>query len=177
MPSVSAARAQQVFQTEWLKIYYTDPADLLEMERRLPYSSVEASRQLYFYTPTASPDKSEPLLAVKINRLLTKVCMLLNIWPKKRQLLKIFLLNNGREVKLRQLALMPFRREISFWEDNTLEAFYESLTRSIYLSLPDLRVGILAHEMTHYVLTQAYSPPPPASLQEEWAQYVETRVD
>jgi hypothetical protein len=177
MPSVSAARAQQVFQSEGLKIYYTDPADLVELERRLPFSPAEASRQLYFYTPVSSPDKPVPLLAAKINGLLTRVCMILNVWPKKRRPLQIVLLKNGREVKLRQLALMPFRYGTSFWEDDTLEAFYESLTRSIYLSLPDLRVGILGHELTHYVLTQAYRIPPPVSLQEEWAHYVESRLD
>lgn len=179
IPGVSVARAQQVFQTAWLKIYYTNPADLQEMDRRLPFSSVEASRQLYFYTPTPSPDAPAPLLAVKIDRLLTRVCMILNIWPKNRRPLRIFLLKNGREVRQRQLALQPFRQESSFWgdDDDPLEAFYEPITRSIFLSLADLRIGILAHELTHYVLNEAFSIPPPADIQEDWAHYVENQLD
>jgi hypothetical protein len=180
---VSVAGAQQVFQTPWLKIYYTDPAQLQELERRLPFSAVEATRQLYFYTPSSSPSSPVPLLAAKINGLLTRVCMILNIWPRNRRPLRIFLLKNGLEVRQRQLALLPFRHESSFWsfggdeEDNALEAFYELRTRSIFLSMADLRVDILAHEMTHYVLNEAFSTPPPASFQEDRAHYVEKQVN
>jgi hypothetical protein len=174
---VSVVRAQQVFQTEGLKIYYTDSADLQEMERRLPFSPLEASRQLYFYTPAPSPDNPSPLLAAKVNGLLSRVCTILNIWPKKRQPLRIFLLKNGWEVRQRQLALQPFRHEGSFWEDHSLEAFYEPRTRSIFLSLADLLVGVLGHEMTHYVLSEAFAVPPPASIQEDWAHYLESRLD
>jgi hypothetical protein len=177
IPGVSAARAQNVFQTKRVKIFYTNPTDLQEMERRLPFSPVEASRQLYFYTPVPSPDNPVPMLAAKVDGLLTRVCMILNMWPKKGPPLRIYLLKNGQEVRQRQLALQPFHQEGSFGEDDDpLEGFYDPLTRSIFLSLADLRVGVLGHEMTHYVLNEAFPVPPPASVQEHWAHYVERQL-
>ncbi|HEY9072570.1 MAG TPA: hypothetical protein VIN67_00435, partial [Desulfobaccales bacterium] len=127
--------------------------------------------------PTPSSDNPAPMLAAKVDGLLSRVCKILNMWPKKPQQLRIYLLKNGREVRQRQLALQPFLQEGSFWEDDSLEGLYDPLTRSIYLSLKDLRVGILAHEMTHYVLNEAFAVPPPASVQEHWAHYVERQVD
>ena len=58
-----------------------------------------------------------------------------------------------------------------------LEAFYEPRTRTIFLSLEDLRAGILAHELTHFVLCESFAVPPPAALQEDWGRYVESSLD
>ena len=43
----------------------------------------------------------------------------------------------------------------------SLEAFYAVGPRTVYLSLADLREGILAHELTHHLLCTVMGTPPP----------------
>jgi hypothetical protein len=119
-----------------------------------------------------------PGLAAKVDGLLAKVCLLLNRWPKKGQGLRIFLLKDGKQVQQRHLVFQPFQNggPASFGYGH-LEAFYEPRTRSIFLSLEDLRAGILAHELTHFVLCEAFTVPPPVALQEDWGRYVESSLD
>ena len=55
--------------------------------------------------------------------------------------------------------------------------FTSRVSRTIFLSLEDLHAGILAHELTHFVLCESFAVPPPAALQEDWARYVESSLD
>lgn len=59
---------------------------------------------------------------------------------------------------------------------DSLEAFYFVGTRTVYLSLADLREGILAHELTHHLLCTVMALPPPEVTQEAYAHYVESRL-
>jgi hypothetical protein len=175
---IHPAQAQQVFKTQSATIYYEDPASLREMEHRLRFSQANKFSQSYFYTQDPVQAALSPGLASKIDGLLVKVSLLLNKWPTKAQGLKIFLLKDGKQVRQRHLVFLPRQNGGPAWFGyGRLEAFYEPVSRTIFLSLDDLHAGILAHELTHFVLCESFAVPPPAALQEDWARYVESNLD
>ncbi len=165
--------AQHTFKTERTLIFYHSPEDLLEMDRRLQDMQVSAPPNLP--RESFSRGSVEHRLAGKIDWLFDRVCQILRLWPKHHLPLKIFLLKNGREVRDRHLACQPFGKT-SFFGYSSLEAFFEARSQAIFLSVADVDPGILAHEMTHFLLCTAVPVPPPRDLQEGWAQYVEARV-
>jgi hypothetical protein len=171
-----STKAQQAFQTQQAVIFFKSPVDLLEMARRLRSTPSEAAHQSYFFTQDPSQPFIFPGLATRVDGILAQVCLILNLWPPKTIKLRIFLLKDGQEVRQRHLIFQPFmpRRPIFGYEP--LEGFYEPRSHTIFVSLADLRVGILAHEMTHYVLCESFAVPPPGNLQEDWARYVESRL-
>ena len=176
-PFIQSAQAQQVFHTQWADIHYEDPASLREMERRLRFSQAQKFSQSYFYTQDPVQAAVSPGLAAKVDGLMVRVSMILGKWPQKTQRLRIFLLKDGKQVQQRRLVLQPFQNAGPSWFGyGRREGFYEPRTRSIFLSLEDLHAGILGHEVAHFVLCESYAPSP-ASVQEDWARYVEASLD
>lgn len=53
-------------------------------------------------------------------------------------------------------------------------AFYSPRDNTVYVSLDDLRVGVLAHELTHVIIVNYFGISPPDRMQEVLAQFVET---
>jgi hypothetical protein len=74
------------------------------------------------------------------------------------------------------LAFQPVLHDRPIFGYGSLSAFYEPITRTIFLSLVGLHAGVLAHEMAHIILNESFSRRPPALLQEQWAQYVEANL-
>ncbi len=172
-PGLKPAWAQQAFTTQRAVIHYDNPADLQEMERRLRFTQVD---KLIFYTQDPAQAALSPRLAAKIEGLLTKVSQILNMWPKNPHPLRIILLKDEYQIRQRYLVFNPLQKR-SFFGYDPVYAFYESRSHTIFLSLADLHEGILAHEMAHFVLCESFPVPPPTALQEEWAQYVESRLN
>ena len=170
------ASAQNVFRTQEADIYYTDPSDLQVLESRLRFSQVDNFYQRYVNTPDPGQAVFAAGVAVKVDGLLAKVRHILNFCPKNQERLRIFLLKNGREVQQRRLALNPGSGRPLFGY-GAVEGFYDPMTRTIFLSLNDLRAGVLAHEMTHFLLCESCVVPTPENIQEDWARYVETQVN
>jgi hypothetical protein len=85
-------------------------------------------------------------------------------------------LKDGQAVSQRHLACQGANKRPLFGY-HSLEGFYEPLTHTIFLSLADLHAGILAHEMVHFVLCTALSASLPPEVQDDWANFVETRLD
>jgi hypothetical protein len=163
--------AQQLFKTERTVIYYMSPQDLLELDRRLYALKV---------SPTAAPavsgeDAALSRLAAKVDGLLARVCQILQLSPEKLPPVRIFLLQYNREVRERYLVLHPAgHREVH--NSASLEDFYEAGSRAIFLSLRHLDPGILAHELTHFLLCTDVPGPPSRDVRENWANCVETSV-
>lgn len=168
------AWSQERLQTRYAVVLAESTGDLLEMERRLHISTA---------TPTWQPRVTGEFafhpgfarLAAKIDAILVRTSGLLNIRPSERSRLNIILVPNGKEVRRRHLVLVP-NQPRGLFGYGSLEAFYEAYSRTIYLSLRDLRAGILAHEMAHYLFCTAVSPRPSSHFQEAWAQYVDSRL-
>ncbi|MBI5563234.1 MAG: hypothetical protein HY894_10360 [Deltaproteobacteria bacterium] len=55
-------------------------------------------------------------------------------------------------------------------------AFYSHKVKGIYVSLPDLTDGVLAHEIAHAVICFYFVTPPPGKMQEILAQYVDRHL-
>ena len=175
--NLQPAWGQQVFKTQRTEIHYQDPTQLRELERHLSFSPTKNFHQQYFFTPDPVQSALSPGLASKIDGLLARVSLILNLWPNKPNRLRIILLPNGKEVRQRWLALQPFLHDRPIFGYGSLSAFYEPLSRTICLSLADLHAGVMAHEMAHFILNESFSRRPPGPLQEEWAQYVEVNID
>ncbi|MEW6387767.1 MAG: hypothetical protein AB1491_09665 [Thermodesulfobacteriota bacterium] len=175
----SPALGQEIIKTQKAVIYADSPGDLQEMERRLNFSPAANITQQYSANLLPAGCSPHPRLAAKVDGLLQRVCAVLRLWPQNQPPLRIFLLKNGQEVKKRHLVFQPHQEKPLFglFGYSHLEGFYEARSNAIFLSLADLHEGVLAHEMTHAVLCKAVSPPPPEDLQEEWARYVETRIN
>jgi hypothetical protein len=56
-------------------------------------------------------------------------------------------------------------------------AFYSPCDNTVFLSVRDLRVGVLAHELSHVVVDKFFRISPPYKIHELLAQYVETHFD
>jgi hypothetical protein len=175
-PPISEASAQQVFHTQWVDIHYQNLADLREMDQRLRFTGDDNFLRTYAIAPDQSQVASCPRLGAKIDGTLHQVCQTLNLRPQKQNRLRVFLLKDGAQVRQRHLVLQPGQGPALFGY-SPLAAFYERRSRTIFLALADLREGILAHEMAHFILCESYSVPPPASLQDDWARYVELKLE
>jgi hypothetical protein len=171
------AWGQQIFKTQRTEIHYLDPTHLHELEHQLSFSQTKNFHQQYLFSPDPVQSALSPGLAIKIDGLLAKVSHTLNLQPNKPNRLRIVLLANGKEVRQRWLALQPVLRDRPIFGYGALSGFYESFSRTIFLSLADLQTGVLAHEMAHFILNESFSRPPSAPLQEQWAQYVEANLD
>lgn len=55
-------------------------------------------------------------------------------------------------------------------------AFYTPRDKIVYLSVDDIDLSVLAHELTHMVLDHYFGISPPAKIHEVLAQFVETHL-
>ncbi|NWF76751.1 MAG: hypothetical protein HXY53_09345 [Nitrospirae bacterium] len=55
-------------------------------------------------------------------------------------------------------------------------AFYSPKDKTIYLSIRDIELGVLAHEIAHVVIDHYYGISTPSKIHEVLAQYVETHL-
>ena len=168
---LAAWKPQQVFSTQKADIWVEDIADLQELTRRLETSGTEVPGQ---------PDVS--VLAIKIDGMLAEISRVLQKWPLRPVKLQIRLFKNGLQVQQQLQALRRFPKRLVLAgrvlsEQSPLESFYDPQSRTIYLSLTDFRLGILAHEMTHFILCESYPTWPGATFQESLAQYMERRFN
>lgn len=160
----SANQRLEVFSTQQADIFYEHRADLYELARRLGVSR-----------PGAPGPPDLPGLAAKIDGMLEEISRVLQKWPIKPVKLNIRLLRDGFQVQHQQLALRRIPPNRALLGQGLLESFYDPCARTIFLSLMDARLGILAHEMTHFILCESYPVWPSATFQESLAQYMEGR--
>jgi hypothetical protein len=167
---------QNSFATQRAVVFYQSKDDLNAMDRRLDFTPCESFYQAYFIAWPVNQNPIAPRLAAKIDGLLDKVCRILHLWPSNNTPLQIRLLKDARTLWQYQLAYQDVKNKPLFGH-SPMEAFYQPLTQTIYLSLTNLRTGILAHEMAHFVLCTAFQSPPPSDIQEDLATFVETRLE
>jgi len=164
-------RPHQVFSTQKADIWVEDIADLQELARRLGTVGTGAPGQ-----PDFSP------LATKIDGMLAEISRVLQKTPLRPVKLQIRVFKNGLQVQQQLQALRRFPKRLVLSgrvlsEQSPLESFYDPQSRTIYMSLADFRLGILAHEMTHFILCESSPTWPGATFQESLAQYVERRFN
>ena len=169
---ISWVFGHQAFKTRYTVNYYHDDIQLQKMNLRIKFTPPREFKQYYSSNPEPSQNTLAPGLAGKIDGMLQKVCHLLPKCPASWPLLHIYLLEDSEEVRQRLFVFSPFSGPMLGHEAS--EGFFLLFGDAIFLSLEDLREGILAHEMAHFILCQ-YNPVPSGEIQEQWAQYVETQ--
>lgn len=171
----SPAFAKEFLDTKRAQIICDSSVDLQEMNRKLNIRVPDGFLQQnsLILCPTQNIDIF--WLGVKIDALLLKVSNILRLSLKTSPRLTIRLYKDGRQVA-QIFSLFQPSPERPLFGYGSMEAFYEPRSRTILLSLKDLREGILAHEMAHFLLCTGSFAPPPEYVQEELAEYVESRI-
>lgn len=171
---INGAGGAQTFKTQWTVIHYQENSDLQKMNQRIEFTQAEKFLQNYFFTPDPAQNALAPGLAAKIDGLFYRVCSILPACSKKLPSLHIFLLKDCQQISQLHQALSAF-------QDSPISSpgcfgIFNPQQNAIFLSLDDLGAGILAHEMTHFLLSQ-YQPIPRHDFQEDWGHYVESHLE
>jgi hypothetical protein len=155
----------QVFHTHQADLIADHWADLEELARRLGAVSPAVPGQ---------PDLG--LLADRIDHMVLEVGRVLQKRPLQPVRLQIRLLRDGFQVRQQQLALRvsPSPNQPVHL---SLASYYEPRLRTIFLSLTDARLGVLVHEITHFILCESTPVPPNPEYQENLARYMEERFN
>jgi hypothetical protein len=154
-------------------IIYHRSQDLVEMDRRLDFRLDALVNQESRKENRPLPGQRQEIVAAKLEALLARVSQLLYLAPPGQCRLHIRLLADGLAVRSHYVMHHARNSALAY---HPLEAYYEASSRTIYLSLADLRPGILAHELAHYLFCTALPGPPPRPVQEEWARYAESHL-
>ncbi len=156
---------RQVFHTRSADIVYDSRADLEELARKLG-----AMGPVWSQADLGS-------LSDKIDGMLSEISRVLQRGPARPVRLTIRLLRDGFQVHQQQLALQTSSPQRHPSAPRYLVSFYEPRLRTIFLSLADARTGILAHEMTHFILLESPGARTSEEYQESLARYMEERFN
>ncbi len=164
--TASPRQPTQVYHTETSDIIFTEDADLLELARRLGAAG-----------PAGSLGAELATLAAGIDGMLAEISRVLQRRPLKPVRLRIQLLRDGFQVAQQQAAVRSALLHRVLPGRGFLVSFYEPRSRTIFLSLADARLGVLAHEMTHFLLCESSRVWPSETYQESLARYMEDRFN
>ena len=171
----SPALAKEFLNIKNVTIIYDSPVELQEMNRKLNIRLSDNLPQQNFNLLCSTRNFDILLLGAKIDTLLLKVADLLKLNLQTSSRLSIRIYKDGRQVA-RLFSFFQSSSQRTLFGYGSMEAFYEPSSQTILISLRDLHEGILAHEMAHFLLCTCATAPPPEYMQEEMAQYVESRI-
>lgn len=163
--AVKPGAARQVFHTQKADIAYEHRGELEELARRLGAVG-----------PGSPPQADLGRLTDQIDGMLAEISRVLQRQPPAHVRLTIRLLPDGVQVQRQQLALRAAPSPHAA-PGRPLESYYEPRLRTIFLSLADARAGILAHEMTHFILLESPGARTGEAYQETLARYMEDRFN
>ncbi len=103
----------------------------------------------------------------KVDVIVERVESILEMFPPQLNF-KIVLLSSEDEVQ--KIFKEKYGTEVDYI------AFYSPKDRTVFVSIEDIDIGILAHEFAHVIIDAYYGIPTPTKLHEILAQYVETHL-
>ena len=103
----------------------------------------------------------------KIDVIVERVEAILEMFPKDAAF-TISLLPSDEEVQA--VYKKKYRKDVDFI------AFYSPRDKTIFVSVPDMNLGVLAHEIAHAVIDLYYGRATPSKIHEVLAQYVESHL-
>jgi len=103
----------------------------------------------------------------KMDVLIEKVESILEMYPREIRI-SIILLDSDKEVQ--GIYHKKYGRNVDFI------AFYSPKDKTIYLSINDVELAVLAHELAHAVIDHYYGITTPTKIHEVLAQYVESHL-
>lgn len=103
-----------------------------------------------------------------VDELVDKVKRVLNLFPEELDF-AIVLLRHSDDVRRIYKA--------RYCIDTRYISFYALEDRTIFVSVNDVTIRVLAHEVTHVVIDHAFRVAPSVEVHESLAQFVETRIE
>lgn len=103
----------------------------------------------------------------KLNNIVEKVMAVLEMYPKNLRF-TLVLLPDAREVQ--RVYRENFGKEVNYI------AFYSPKHKTMYLSIRDIELRVIAHEIGHVVVDHYFDVPPPVKIHEVLAQFAETHI-
>lgn len=104
----------------------------------------------------------------KVDVILERVKTVLAMFPRNLNFI-IILLPSDTDVQ--KVYTDKFGKKVDFI------SFYAPRENIVYISVDDVRLGVLAHELAHVVIDFYYETPTPAKVHEVLAQFVESHLE
>ncbi len=104
----------------------------------------------------------------KVDVIVERVKAVLAMFPNNLNF-TIILLHSDTDVQ--KVYAAKFRKKVDFI------SFYSPRDKTVYISVDDVRLGVLAHELAHVVIDFYYVTPTPVKIHEVLAQFVESHLE
>lgn len=153
------ARYPLLAQSEYFSIYAYPEADTQQLLQKLNFNSFFQVDGL-----TLANDSPRDIVAKTFDAIYLEVSDTLGI--------SVYSFEGKVKIFPNQAALNDEYRAI-FHQDFSERAFYIHEKSTLYISLEDMTIGMMAHEMAHMIMSNYFIVPPSPKLQEILSGYVE----
>ena len=158
----AAPVAADEIETRYAKVVYADEALL-----RTFNEEVVLGGGLFFLGQRPQQVTIQDELRNKLNNIVEKVLAVLEMYPKRLRF-TLVLLPDAKEVQ--RVYRENFGKEVNYI------AFYSPKQKTMYLSIRDVELRVIAHEIGHVVVDHYFDVPPPVKIHEVLAQFAETHI-
>jgi hypothetical protein len=153
------------FETRYTKIHYQVEADLLKFQQEIKLQREHWSIK-HLFSPAAPNDLQEQVSA-KVDQLFERVQEILDM-SKKMPRVAIMVYPDKKQ--LRQAYGEIYHKQCK------VRAWYRYKNNTVYITVADLQVGMLAHELAHAIIDHYLIVKPPAASAEILARYVDSHL-
>ncbi len=158
--SAAAAFASEL-KTQYTIVTYDKEEQLRKFNREVSFGS------LSYLLRNRRSITSDDEVRNKVDVLVERVEAILDMFPRDLKF-RIVLLSNDREVQ------RVYKNRYGAAVDYI--SFYSPRDKTVYISVDDVRLGVLAHELAHVILDFYFGVSPPVKIHEVLAQFVETHL-
>ncbi len=158
---LSSASAANELKSRYTTIIYSTDDQVRRFNKELSLGSL--SYLLRNRTSITSADEA----GNKVDVLIERVEAILEMYPRGLKF-SVVLLSSENEVQ--EVFRKKYGRTVDYI------AFYSPRDKTIYLSVKDIELGVLAHEMGHVIVDFYYGISTPTKIHEVLAQFVETHL-
>jgi hypothetical protein len=156
-----AAAAALELKTQYATIAYDKEEQLRKFNRGVSLGS------LSYLLRNRKSITSEDEVRNKVDVLVERVEAILDMFPRGLKF-RIVLLSTDTEVQ--KVYKNKYGASVDYI------SFYSPREKTMYASVDDIRIGVLAHEMAHVILDFYFGVSPPVKVHEVLAQFVETHL-
>lgn len=130
--------------------------------------SLQLGRKLNSYAKKRPVVTVEDEVLAKVDTVVEQAETILEMFPDKLHI-RIVLLADQDEVS--RVFMQKYNKKVNYL------AFYSLSEDTIYLSVDDVNLSILAHEIAHAIVDHYFDVRPPYNIHELMAQFVEKRIN
>lgn len=130
-------------------------------------SSIRLNRKLKYYVSKKNIITTEDEVLAKIDTIIEKAEVVLDMFPDKLHI-NVVLLESAREVS------RVFKQKYGKKANHI--AYYSLSEDTIYISVDDAKLRVLAHEIGHAIVDHYFKVRPPYNIHELMAQFAEKHI-